>query len=73
MKGRNNMKEWTMIDGTKIKLEDMQNSHIENCIKMLERQIKELLSVDLMEFAVPSYDEDGGFDIDLFERDFFYC
>ena len=63
------MKEWSMIDGTKIKLEDMQTSHIENCIKTLEEQIRALNNIDLMEFAVCSYEEEGGFDIDTIDRD----
>lgn len=30
---------WTTRDGTKIRLPDMETSHIENCIKMLRSQI----------------------------------
>ena len=38
------MTEWTMRDGAKIKLVDMEISHIENCIKMLEKTIREIES-----------------------------
>lgn len=39
---------WTMRDGTKIKVSKMETSHINNCIRMLERSI-----VDPYEWGEP--------------------
>lgn len=36
------MTEWTTKDGKILKIVDMETTHIENCIKMLENQIEEL-------------------------------
>ena len=32
---------WTTKDGKRLKLRDMETSHIENCIKMLERSLSD--------------------------------
>ena len=34
-------KKWKMKDGTKIYIKDMTTSHIENCIKLIEKQVEE--------------------------------
>ena len=38
--------EWTMRDLTEIKLKDMEDSHIANCIRMLNHNIKERVTQD---------------------------
>lgn len=40
---------WTKKDGTEIRVKDMESSHIENCIRMLQRQIKEYGIDDIKE------------------------
>jgi len=36
---RNNMKKWTTQSGDEISVNDMETSHIENCIRYLQRKI----------------------------------
>jgi hypothetical protein len=40
-KGRSRYPRWTMRDGTKVRLEDMTNSHLRNSIALLERKAQE--------------------------------
>lgn len=40
---------WQQKDGTEIRVKDMESSHIENCIRMLQRQIKEYGADDIRE------------------------
>ena len=35
------MKYWETKDGTEIRIKDMETSHIENCIRMLQRKFKD--------------------------------
>jgi hypothetical protein len=39
-----NTKKWTKKDGTKIRIKDMDNSHLVNTIKFLDRQQSEIQS-----------------------------
>ena len=52
------MTEWTTKDGKVLKIVDMETTHIEKCIKMLENQIEELEDIG-EDFIVGSGDTDG--------------
>lgn len=40
------MKHWTTKEGNKILISEMETSHIENCINMLDKQVEELLELN---------------------------
>lgn len=49
---------WTTIDGKKLKIYEMETSHINNCIRMLEKQVEELIDMG-EDFIDASGDTDG--------------
>lgn len=49
---------WTQKDGTRIAVEDMETSHIQNCIRMLTRQIERYGSDDIREAWIEVFDKE---------------
>lgn len=46
---------WQQKDGKEIRVKDMESSHIENCIRMLQRQIKEYGIDDIKEGWIETF------------------
>lgn len=43
-KGKSRYPRWVMKDGTKVRIEDMSNTHIINSINLMERKAREMYS-----------------------------
>lgn len=56
---------WTTRDGVRLNIEDMETSHIKNCIRMLQKQIIDPWTIHGDE---PKYGAGGGMDTMLHEQ-----
>ncbi len=58
-----NTRKWTMKNGEKIRIKDMETSHIKNCLRLLKRQTETRIGM-MYDISIGIHGEEASFCID---------